>query len=1039
MESVFKLVLATAGATTVTTALAAVHSSLAGLAGIATTVTGSLAGVKSALNIGADLEHLSRRTGQSVLDLAKLQASFKLAGLSADQVAPSLARLHKAIDTAVNSDRTGDVKRLAREFKGLDEEGYAAADAFARLGLSADALKQMPAQAQFEALAGAFARLPSPVERSALAMKLFGRSGAELIQLFARENVFDLADSATRLAHRLDETAPRFERVNRGLGAINSRLREMWLTAAESALPALEKVAGITKSLNLAPAGAAIGATMDGLLPMLALAAAAPLDKLVDKWAMAAAVKTKSELVLQVGSAVQGFTGALARVMPIGLGLFVAAELVTGIYAAYAEARRQRVADAGYFATDKVSPAIRESGQIRDEGGRTASVEKLEKLKKELQGRFFDEAIRWFPDKTVLESYRSQLGNINHALEELGTSWATVRMQQNLATDKAAEFARRENAAAEWLKSAEALRAREKIAESISAHRDQEDLLKNQQAMLALQDTSVGIFARIRSARALTKQEEMELLRLESQRADLLKEIETTERNVAQTRANFAQNVLEGHLERSAAARARIDGDFSRTEAEKWSERKRLLEVELQARQSYLEQQKSIRGLASTDAGRAQGDANVRGAQKDVSATQQSLATLGPDPNSYAAQTDNALARLRENWGTTAQNVAGVVSGTLNSALQGTAGLIENLWLRTKTWGEAWRGMLIGVGQQFSQMISEMVAKLIFKHTLEVALIRLGLMHDTAATATKVGTHAAGEGAKTGATLLGTVTRKGLMLGETIFHALQVGLRTAAHIVGEVLRTAATILQSGLRIAAIIGESIAYVIQAAAGALAAMSSIPWVGPILAVGAMAAILAAGMSLVKGFADGGYTARGNHGEPAGVVHKGEWVAPKWMLENPAYAPVIASLESARQGRPGYKFGGFVGEILQPWNAFAIDPKHPFFFKSQSLINDQIKSAFSFSGGVAAPSSDAPRATYVAPDTAQTQRDSVATLLRYMSSDGGSANAGGAGSGRGSTKIIFVSDMRAAMREAQRAPGEEARIVDIMRRNKGDIFEL
>ena len=69
----------------------------------------------------------------------------------------------------------------------------------------------------------------------------------------------------------------------------------------------------------------------------------------------------------------------------------------------------------------------------------------------------------------------------------------------------------------------------------------------------------------------------------------------------------------------------------------------------------------------------------------------------------------------------------------------------------------------------------------------------------------------------------------------------------------------------------------------------------------------------------FASGGFTGRG-YGvpdqtgyKPAGIVHEGEYVAPKWMVEHPQYAPVIASLEGVR--RRGYADGGLVGVDTTP----------------------------------------------------------------------------------------------------------------------------
>ena len=64
---------------------------------------------------------------------------------------------------------------------------------------------------------------------------------------------------------------------------------------------------------------------------------------------------------------------------------------------------------------------------------------------------------------------------------------------------------------------------------------------------------------------------------------------------------------------------------------------------------------------------------------------------------------------------------------------------------------------------------------------------------------------------------------------------------------------------------------------AGSGAAASQASIPYVGPILAIVAMAAVIAAIVSACGGFAEGGYTGDGGKYDVAGVVHKGEYVMP------------------------------------------------------------------------------------------------------------------------------------------------------------------
>ena len=64
------------------------------------------------------------------------------------------------------------------------------------------------------------------------------------------------------------------------------------------------------------------------------------------------------------------------------------------------------------------------------------------------------------------------------------------------------------------------------------------------------------------------------------------------------------------------------------------------------------------------------------------------------------------------------------------------------------------------------------------------------------------------------------------------------------------------------------------------------------------------------LNEGYSEGGYTGMGGKYEPAGIVHRGEWVAPKWMVnENPV---TFANLDQYRRrgshGRSGSASRGF-----------------------------------------------------------------------------------------------------------------------------------
>ena len=98
--------------------------------------------------------------------------------------------------------------------------------------------------------------------------------------------------------------------------------------------------------------------------------------------------------------------------------------------------------------------------------------------------------------------------------------------------------------------------------------------------------------------------------------------------------------------------------------------------------------------------------------------------------------------------------------------------------------------------------------------------------------------------------------------------------------------------------------------EALAGGIAASQDIPYPGNIAAtlnsVAVILANIAAAKQYISGFAEGGYTGAGAKYDVAGVVHKGEYVAPKHIVESPMAQGHLRALERMRTG---YADGGFV----------------------------------------------------------------------------------------------------------------------------------
>jgi hypothetical protein len=65
-----------------------------------------------------------------------------------------------------------------------------------------------------------------------------------------------------------------------------------------------------------------------------------------------------------------------------------------------------------------------------------------------------------------------------------------------------------------------------------------------------------------------------------------------------------------------------------------------------------------------------------------------------------------------------------------------------------------------------------------------------------------------------------------------------------------------------------------------------------------VAAITAAIELAKGVVSTFAGGGYTGPGSKYEPAGTVHRGEYVLPQEAVQNPAFAPVLNVAEMARR---------------------------------------------------------------------------------------------------------------------------------------------
>lgn len=241
------IALALSNASAVAAGLQSVVSGITGLGAGASVAAVAIAGFNRALSEGGRLSNLAARTGETVSELIALERAFNKAGLGAAALPSAFSRVQLALS-------------------GINEEGGRTDQALRRLGLSAAQLLPLSGGERFRALAEAFGRVDNAATRTALAVQLFGRSGTEMLQVFASPAGLASAAEETRaLGAAMERNAKAFDEVGSAISIWKVRLLEVQTAVAEQLLPLLNVAANIVKSINpavLTGLGLALGGAL---------------------------------------------------------------------------------------------------------------------------------------------------------------------------------------------------------------------------------------------------------------------------------------------------------------------------------------------------------------------------------------------------------------------------------------------------------------------------------------------------------------------------------------------------------------------------------------------------------------------------------------------------------------------------------------------------------------------------------------------------------------------------------------------------------
>ncbi len=229
--------------------------------GLAVTAAGMVALVKSSIEAGDELSKMSQRVGISVETLSLWNPLAKQAGLSGEAFEKGLRKLSTTmVDAATGGeDAAHSFKAVGVEFK--NQDGTLRATDQVLLDL-AERFKAMPAGA----------------DKTALAMQLFGKAGADMIPFLnqGKDGINELTEEMRALGIEMSgESAAQAEVFNDALDKVHLATTSIGNQVMTAFLPALNEMAlGMVES---AKEGGALRAILDGVvlvLKTLALGAA---------------------------------------------------------------------------------------------------------------------------------------------------------------------------------------------------------------------------------------------------------------------------------------------------------------------------------------------------------------------------------------------------------------------------------------------------------------------------------------------------------------------------------------------------------------------------------------------------------------------------------------------------------------------------------------------------------------------------------------------------------------------------------------------
>jgi len=272
------------------------------IAGLGTAMlTPMLGAAKAFSSMGDQVAKMAKRTGLSVEALSELRFVASQTGTEFESLEMGFRRMQRSIYDAG---------------RGLST----AKDALADLGLRFEDLDGLSPEDQFKLLGEAISRIEDPTKKAAIAMTLFGRTGTNLLPMFARgaKGIEELQEEARRLGLTMSSEDAK---------------------AAEDFTDALDKLWKVVK-MGVFRVGAALAPVLQQLTDTItgvATKISAWIDQnrqlIVTVMQVAAAIIAGGLALAALGTVISGLGSALGVLITVVTGVATVFKLLAGVIA----------------------------------------------------------------------------------------------------------------------------------------------------------------------------------------------------------------------------------------------------------------------------------------------------------------------------------------------------------------------------------------------------------------------------------------------------------------------------------------------------------------------------------------------------------------------------------------------------------------------------------------------------------------------------------------------------------------------------------